>query len=498
MVALPPTIPAGDGAPASASARRGRVVWRPFPKQALWLRAARKITFTLAGGARGPGKTETGITYLVDNDRLKHPRYAGQVIRRDFQDLTDWLARAARIYRVLDGEWRDQKKFWQFPGGARIYLGHLHGPASSEAYKGQERHAWLVEELTQIARMEDFLKLAGSCRSTVSGLVPTMFCTTNPDGAGHAWVKKFWGLGKAGGCKPGHVYPAGPGLEHATKIYIPGVVQDNPRLMESDPGYLDKLRLLDERMYRAWALGDWDAFEGQVFLLRDEHVCEPFEVPRHWPLLCTFDWGHAKPFSFGWWTLDPDGRLYRIGEWYGAKRDGLTGDVVHDEGLKLSDEEVAAGLAEHEKHLPLAGGIAGRGVVRLADPTIFNKRTNFADGAAVPSTAEVFLRHGFRFAPGDPDRRQKYRQMHARLRVPAGGLPMLRVFSGCTEFLRTLPALGPDPHDPEDVDTRLEDHVYDEAGHAVMAYPMSAAGAEAAAADAARDAARRSAVLQRG
>lgn len=456
-----------------------RLFWNAWPKQRLWLLAARSVTFTLAGGARGPGKTETGIVYMIDNHRTEYARFAGQVIRRDFQDLTDWLARSVPFYKLLGGEWRDQKKFWQFPGGARVYLGHLHGPNSADAYKGQERQAILFEELTQLALKQDFLKLAGSCRSTI-GLAPTMFCTTNPDGAGHQWVKKFWGLGKAGACKPGVIYPAGPGFETATKIYIPGVVQDNPTLMEADPGYVERLKLLDERMYRAWALGDWDAFDGLVFQLRDEHVCEPFEVPRHWPLLCTFDWGHSKPFSFGWWTVDGEGALFRIAEWYGARRDALSGEIVHDQGLQLSDTEIAEGLAEHERHLPVQGGMTGRGVVRLADPTIFNKRKNFEDGTPIPSTAEVFARHGFHFRPGDPDRRQKYRQLHARLRVPQGALPALRVFSTCTEFLRTIPALAPDPHNMEDVDTRLEDHVYDETGHAVMAYPIGVAGGAAA------------------
>jgi len=494
LMAPPPSRP-----PPAARQVEGHVIWKPWPKQEQWLRASRYITFVLAGGARGPGKTEAGIVYLVDHSRLQYPRYAGQVIRKDYQDLIDWNDRAAPLYQALGGEWLDYKKYWQFPGGAKIHLGHLHTKGAVESFKGKERQAILFEELTQLPVMADFLAVAGSCRSTIPGLVPTMFCTTNPDGAGHQWVKKFWGLGKAGTCKPAHVYPAAHGLEHATKIYIPGVVQDNPTLMEHDPGYLDKLRMLDERMYRAWALGDWDAFDGLIFQLHDAHICTPFEIPPHWPILNTFDWGYARPFSFGWWTIDPDGRLYRIGEWYGCRRNDLSGEVHHDEGLKLSDDAMAEGLARAEKALPLKGGLRRRGIVRLADPTIFNKRTNHADGSPIPSTAEVFARHGFQFQPGDPDRRQKYRQLHARLRVPeTGEAPMLQVFPSCTEFLRTIPSLGPDRHNPEDVDQRLEDHIYDETGHAVMAYPMSAEGAEAAVADALRSRARRAAVRQRG
>ena len=45
---------------------------------------------------------------------------------------------------------------------------------------------------------------------------------------------------------------------------------------------------------------------------------------------------------------------------------------------------------------------------------------------------------------------------------------MLTVFPTCYGFIRTVPMLTPDPNHPEDIDTRLEDHVYDESRYAVM------------------------------
>jgi hypothetical protein len=48
------------------------------------------------------------------------------------------------------------------------------------------------------------------------------------------------------------------------------------------------------------------------------------------------------------------------------------------------------------------------------------------------------------------------------------GLPMLLAFDHCHAFIRTIPALTPDEHRPEDVDSSLEDHVYDETRYAVM------------------------------
>ena len=49
-----------------------------------------------------------------------------------------------------------------------------------------------------------------------------------------------------------------------------------------------------------------------------------------------------------------------------------------------------------------------------------------------------------------------------------GKTPMLTVFPNCHGFIRTIPMLTPDPNHPEDIDTRLEDHSYDESRYAVM------------------------------
>jgi hypothetical protein len=56
-------------------------------------------------------------------------------------------------------------------------------------------------------------------------------------------------------------------------------------------------------------------------------------------------------------------------------------------------------------------------------------------------------------------------QIHQRLRGWRYGTPewkpALLIFDTCSHLIRTLPALPPDPHRPEDIDTKAEDHVYD-------------------------------------
>jgi hypothetical protein len=60
-------------------------------------------------------------------------------------------------------------------------------------------------------------------------------------------------------------------------------------------------------------------------------------------------------------------------------------------------------------------------------------------------------------------------QLHDMLTQQAeDGRPMLLIFDVCHAFIRTIPLLVPHPNHPEDVDSSLEDHVYDETRYALM------------------------------
>ena len=50
--------------------------------------------------------------------------------------------------------------------------------------------------------------------------------------------------------------------------------------------------------------------------------------------------------------------------------------------------------------------------------------------------------------------------------------PKLRIFNNCKNLLRTFPLLPTDRNNPEDVDTRVEDHAYDALRYGVMSRPL--------------------------
>jgi len=132
-------------------------------------------------------------------------------------------------------------------------------------------------------------------------------------------------------------------------------------------------------------------------------------------------------------------------------------------GLRLADHEIAAGILKREAEL----GLADKVHVRLADPTVFNRKPDSTGGGLADSTATIFQRCGVSLRPGDANRKQKFRQFAARIKSRS-----LLVFRTCRQFVRTVPELPLDENSFDDVDTDSEDHVYDEACHACMDVPM--------------------------
>jgi hypothetical protein len=145
---------------------------------------------------------------------------------------------------------------------------------------------------------------------------------------------------------------------------------------------------------------------------------------------------------------DGDGRLYRFQELYGSGPEANT-------GLHLTDEETAERIVAFEKKL----GVHDRIKRRLAGSDCFAKQ-------------KVFLEQGD-CGPGSRKRKLDALKQRLRVRRDSEGkpveLPMLVVYRCCKHFTRTVPLLVYDLDNPEDVDTELEDHAYDDTGFIVLA-----------------------------
>lgn len=426
--------------------------------------------YVLYGGAMGGGKSYLirwyCARYLMGIYYSHRFRYVQAMLAcEDYPALKDrqvvkierefpaWLGRSYTDHKVYGRCFILSPKF----GSGVICLRNLD---DASKYASSEFALIAVDELTKNL-MPVFNDLR--TRNRWSGLKDNeckFLAGTNPGSVGHGWVKNLWITRSF----PPEFYPPLSPLDYRPMFkFIKSLADDNPSL---DASYWSMLSTLPMALRKAFRDGDWNTFIGQMFQEWDpvRHVIQPIPVPENAPIYVTYDWGFGKPFSMGWWWVDNDGRIYRFHEKY-----GYTGEA--DTGLRLSDDEVAEVMKAEEKRHNIN---TAQVVRRIAGRDCFAKRANPFGGGQGPATAEVFRSHGLKLTPGDPSRELKIKQFHNRLALPKdGSAPMLLVYSNCGQFIRTIPDLVADSLNIEDVDTKGEDHIYDEACHIMMARPIS-------------------------
>lgn len=241
---------------------------------------------------------------------------------------------------------------------------------------------------------------------------------------------------------------------------------DNPHVTRD---YIIELEQKPKALREALLLGKWDAFDGQAFPeFADDpahyedglytHVIKPFKIPWHWTRVVSFDHGYTRPFSFGVWAVDEEGRVYRYKELYGC----VPGEA--NVGVTCPPGEIARRLAdlmepEFQEGIHVSG---------IADPAIWDRSRGLSVEEQI---RKVFS--GVIFMKGDNTRLPGKMQLHERLKFDEEGRPMLYVFENCRDFRRTIPALVYDARKPEDIDTAGEDHIYDETRYFLMSRPIA-------------------------
>jgi hypothetical protein len=471
------------------------IVWQPQPgpQTDLVTCPAFEVFF---GGARGGGKTDGMLGEFASHAAKYGENASGLMVRRTRTELGDTIERSKVLYTPIGAKFHEQDKIWRFPNGARLRFAYLERDSDADAYQGHNYTRVYVEEAGTFPSPKPILKLMATLRSG-AGVPVGIRLTGNPGGPGQQWVKARYIDPAPEGYKVGvRVFdnPITGGTVERDWVFIPSKLRDNKFLLQ-DPGYVAQLQMVgSEDLVKAWLEGDWTVVQGAFFSewRLAKHVIKPFAVPTDWLRFRSMDWGSASPGSVGWWAVVgddtplgadspnddansvkdqgrdlrgrtrvlPRGCLVRYREWYIASGPNT--------GLKLTAEEVAAGIKQREGREKISYGVL--------DPSTFKE-----DGG--PSIAERMARsHKVLFRPADNKRVSRgthvgsgqlsgWDQMRARLRGDADGRPMLVVFDTCLDFIRTVPALQHDTDRPEDLDTEAEDHVADEARYACMSRP---------------------------
>jgi len=396
-------------------------------------------------------------------EETHNPKYRALVLRRNSDDLRDWVDRASQLYSRLvnPGTKVGNPPEFRFPSGAIIRTGHLKDDQAYTKYQGHEYQRMLIEELTQIAEERQYLRLLSSCRSVYKELKPQIFLTTNPGGKGHQWVKKRF------------IDPAPPGITIwdglRSRVFIQATMDDNPTLMQNDPQYvanIEALKEIDYETYMAWRFGDWDRFAGQVFseFDRNYHVIKPLVVREGTPFIW-MDWGysdvHETTFS-----------SYIASVIKSKTKDGQNYHQV------ITFQEICGNRKDPEEWARIIYkscyemGIKPK--LGICDPSMIRSKTDTSKLPADLMMDEWKRLNGnkswVQLIKGNNARTGRvggWAVMHKWLSKPHG-IPFWQITENCKHLIRTLPMLVYDEHNVEDVDTDMEDHPADACRYGLM------------------------------
>ena len=412
----------------------------------------------LYGGAAGGGKS---FAMLVDLLRYaSNGNHRALLLRRTLAELTELVDQSRKLYpKAFPGAiFRESKNTWSFPSGATALFSYVDKDNDVTRYQGQS-FTWIgVDELGQYPTPYVWNYLRSRLRTTDPEIQTYMRASANPGGVGGWWLKKmfvdptipnepFWATDIDSGniLRYGPNHPEHPDEPLYQRRFIPARLTDNPFLMESGE-YEAMLLSLPEVERRRLLEGDWDVADGAAFseFDRSVHVVEPFEVPYNWPRLRAADYGYSSPSCVLWGAVDWDGNIFIYRELYDK---GYTGETL---------ARIINALEENDPLMQIS----------VLDGACWSKH------GTGPSIAESMIRNGVRWIPADKNRIPGKIELHRRLAIDERtDEPKLKIFSTCTNLIRTLPTIPLSKTNSEDVDTKSDDHAYDALRYMCMTRP---------------------------
>lgn len=445
----------------------------------------------LGAGSAGPGKTyqlilEPLAQVITEHERMTnpdHPYPIGQGqstgwclhLRRTLPMIEQTVVRALKVYQALDpgGVWEASKLTFRFSSGYRVQFGHCSEINDWDRYMSSEYSLILWDELVQFHE-EQYDQIITRLRSS-DPVLSTMLkvrCMSNPlmkRGANEnfsmgdpQWVKRRFvdpaPTGKVVIEKP-LVLQSGEQVIR-TRMYYPATLYDNP-----DPVFIRNydIQLANAPMHIQQALryGSWEVTEGSFFggdWRPDLHITEPFEIPPHWPMARSMDWGFKTPGNIHWYAMDDEDNVYVVRE---MRFEGQT------------DMEVVKAARQVEKSMELWSNNRSN-IMGWADTNLWQMT-----GEKLKSKAQVFQEMGMPWKQADKRSRQRNAELVTkRLRDHRDGTttPGLVIFSTCRHLLRTLPAMQTSQTNPEEPAKGGDDHAYDSLSYFCAAASHGRAG----------------------
>lgn len=448
----------------------------PFPGQQTKFCecSAREVFY---GGAGGGGKSLLGMGKFGQQLAVENTRYqSGEIVkskawgvyfRRTMPDLLQAIDRSYGFFKGIDPEadYNVNSHVWTLPscGDAHFQFAHMQTEADKYKYKSAEWTYAFLDELTEFTETQ-YEYVDTRIRTTDPVLMGMLqLCSgSNPDGPGLLWVRKRFIEGK----EPEVVYRKMMKLRDGRKIpydsiFIPAKLSDNPVLMEAG-NYEASLLTKRAEVRRAILEGDWWINPGAFFANTWDpryHVVPNHDVPRNAHRFRSCDPGLSAPSSVTWWYVGKDGGFTAYHNLYVKNHDAaMLASRIREIEIHYGDWN------EEANESKLIGPI---------DEDAFSR--NLSGG---PSYQKVMAAAGIRWVRSKKDRfngiAEMVRRLNARYKMPGeDDVAGLRWMERCKAPIETIPVLQADPNNPDDVDTKGDDHAFDDTRYACMYRPLA-------------------------
>ena len=322
------------------------------------------------GGAAGGGKTFGLLLECLRH--INNPDFGAVIFRRTLKQVTSegglWHV-SQNLYRSLGAEPKESNLTWKFPSGARVAFACLDHEEDKRNWDGTQISLICFDELTHYSCSQFFYMLSRN-RST-SGVKPYIRATTNPDA--NSWVTEFikWWIDE----ETGYPIPERSGVvrwfyhvdntlywydtkseamqahpdfsnlaEPKSVTFIPSRLEDNPSLLEKDPGYranLLALPLVDrERLYG----GNWKIVEAGGNMFNQAWWSMAIAPPEEERIIIRY-WDKAATANGGCETAGvrmsktDDGRFFVEhvvhGQWSTYKREQIIHQTAQQDGTEV-------------------------------------------------------------------------------------------------------------------------------------------------------------------
>lgn len=449
----------------------------PLPKQVDF--DSKPVRYLLGGGAAGASKSHMA-RYGIYRRLIAIPGYEALILRNTWDELDKHHLRLMEKEAIefqkfgIDAHFAKTAREFTIthPDGTKSIIegGHMDDPKDVDKFLSRERDAIVADEGVKF-NPQHLLELSTRARSTKPAV----------EAFARAYQYRDWPLHKAipGGGAVMWVLtnPGGPSTTMLRELfidkqptwenysakfkdkydpsqwgYVAGNLEDNPYLPES---YEADLAVLQEWRYKQLRHNDWDVVAGQFFTEFDTkvHVKDLGDPGGNVEWFRSMDWGYVSPGCVLWWACMPDGVYYIRYEW---KFSHLTIYEVADEIKRRTKEpEDGSPGIDHVRYT-------------VADPSTRQKY-----GDTGESISETFSR-GPCYVPltmGDNNRVSGWQRIRELFRIRDDESPTLVIHPSCRYLIRTLASATSDKSNPEDVDSRIDDHALDTLRYGAMSRP---------------------------